>query len=58
MLSIKKLQMANKGEHTDRASVFIKSRRNKKGETSEETASILVSMEINFNTLITMVQIM
>ena len=47
--------MAKNEEHIDRATIFVKSRRNKKGETDEETASVLVSMKIKFTILITIV---
>ena len=50
--------MAKNGEHIDRATIFVKSRRNKKGETDEETASILVSTKIKFTTLIIMICLM
>ena len=53
-----KLQMAKNGEHTDRVTIFVKSRRNKKGETDEETTSVLVSMKIKFTILIIMVCLM
>ena len=46
--------MEKKGEMTDPVDVFIKSRKNKKGEMAPETALVLVSMKFMEYTSITM----
>ena len=45
--------MEQKGERTDMVDVFMKSRKNKKGETSPKTALVIVSIKIMVYTSIT-----